>query len=467
MTGAVGSSVTLFYGPERGRCRAVLEGTGIPTVSTDPESLSVQTTGDDVECIVAVHDPPLFDAVPLLERAHAVAPSVPVVVTDDDPGLVTDMIGRWHTGPDAPVDEDVGRARTTRSTATAGTGTGSVDPERFVREQAERLDALLDSAPLVVFAIDVDGDVTYAEGRGLTRLGVESGTDVAESVFDRYAEEPSTAAAVEQALEGERIRARVSVDGTTFETWYVPSFDPEGVPDGVVGVATDVTDSQEAKADLERQNERLEAFASLLSHDLRNPLAAATAGVEELERAGIEGHDLDLIRASHDRMDRLIGDVLTLARDGADADAARPTGFGRLVRRSWRLAVTDAAPLDLHIDDRLLIDADPDRLARLLENLFRNASEHGGGPGHDLVVSVGPLEDGAGFYVEDDGPGIPAEERDAVFDPGTSGPTHGTGLGLAIVRTIAEAHGWSVDLATAAGGGARFEFDGARLYRTG
>ena len=73
-----------------------------------------------------------------------------------------------------------------------------------------------------------------------------------------------------------------------------------------------------------------------------------------------------------------------------------------------------------------------------------------------MCVRVGPLDDG--FYVEDDGPGIPPEERDSVFDRGytTDG---GTGLGLAVVRRVFEAHEWSVEVGEADCGGARFEVD--------
>jgi signal transduction histidine kinase len=74
-----------------------------------------------------------------------------------------------------------------------------------------------------------------------------------------------------------------------------------------------------------------------------------------------------------------------------------------------------------------------------------------------VTVTVGPLDDGSGFYVADDGPGVPEAERERVFEFGHSG-SDGTGFGLAIVRGIAEAHGWRVSLTESESGGARFEF---------
>lgn len=98
------------------------------------------------------------------------------------------------------------------------------------------------------------------------------------------------------------------------------------------------------------------------------------------------------------------------------------------------------------------VEADRERLQRLLENVFTNAIEHGG---ESVTVSVGPLE--GGFYIEDDGPGIPESERRAVFDVGYSATDEGTGFGLSIVSRIAESHGWTVRATSGSTGGARFE----------
>jgi len=111
------------------------------------------------------------------------------------------------------------------------------------------------------------------------------------------------------------------------------------------------------------------------------------------------------------------------------------------------------------VDAGLTLEADPDRLQRLFENLFRNAIEHGRPA---VSVEVGAVDDGTagnpvGFYVADDGPGIPDEDREAVFESRFTSSDGGTGLGLAIVRAIAEAHGWTVSISDSTSGGARFE----------
>jgi signal transduction histidine kinase len=91
----------------------------------------------------------------------------------------------------------------------------------------------------------------------------------------------------------------------------------------------------------------------------------------------------------------------------------------------------------------------------VFENLFRNAVEHAG---DDVTITVGTLD--GGFYVDDDGPGIPEDERDRVFEAGYSTGEAGTGFGLSIVRDVVEAHGWDIRVVEGADGGARFEITG-------
>jgi signal transduction histidine kinase len=107
-----------------------------------------------------------------------------------------------------------------------------------------------------------------------------------------------------------------------------------------------------------------------------------------------------------------------------------------------------------------MVEADRERLQQLVENLVRNAVEHGG---EGVTITVGRVE--GGFYFEDDGPGIPAGERSAVFDPGYTTKSDGTGLGLHIIEQAATAHGWTVRATAGDGGGARFEITGVTVGR--
>ncbi len=207
---------------------------------------------------------------------------------------------------------------------------------------------------------------------------------------------------------------------------------------------------------LERQNERLDSFASLVTHDLRNPLNVAKGRLELAKEEGEEENTpshLAAVGRALDRMDAIIDDVLTLTWGDQDlgAEDLEHCDLARLVRESWEHV--DGSDATLQIENgRVVISADPGRLQRLLENLFRNAVEHGG---EGVTIWVGQLEDG--FFLEDDGPGIPEEKREQVLEAGYSSEEEGTGLGLSIVETVAEAHGWTLSVTEGRAGGARFE----------
>ena len=128
-----------------------------------------------------------------------------------------------------------------------------------------------------------------------------------------------------------------------------------------------------------------------------------------------------------------------------------------MCRTSWQQGSTGDATLVTETDRRVL--ADDSRLQELFENLFRNAVAHGS----DVTVTVGDLD--GGFSVADDGPGIPPEDRERVFDHGYSTRGRGTGFGLSIVQEIADAHGWEVAVTESDDGGARFEVTGVDVVQ--
>lgn len=220
----------------------------------------------------------------------------------------------------------------------------------------------------------------------------------------------------------------------------------------LVSHAASAIERIERESALERQNERLEEFASIVSHDLRNPLNVA-AGRLELARETRDDDNLEDVARAHARMEALIDDLLALAREGRSVLETEPVAVAAAVADCWCHVETGEATLE--VETERSIEADPSRFQRLLENLVRNAVEHAG---PDVTVRVGDLTDG--IYLEDDGPGIPAEKREAVFETGYTERRDGTGFGLEIVERICDAHGWEVAVTDGTDGGARFELTG-------
>jgi signal transduction histidine kinase len=190
---------------------------------------------------------------------------------------------------------------------------------------------------------------------------------------------------------------------------------------------------------------------SLVVHELRNPLCIAM-GHLELVQADCDDEHLQTVAQALDRMESLVDDFETIIDSGAIIKERHPISLRNLVTDSWNNITAEEASLE--IETTTTIQADPDRLQEVLENLLRNAVEHGGA---DVSITIGDLADRSGFYVADDGPGIPSADYETVFEWGYTTHASGSGFGLWIVETFVAAHGWSITVTESATGGTRFE----------
>jgi signal transduction histidine kinase len=310
-----------------------------------------------------------------------------------------------------------------------------------------------------------EADATEGTGDGgaspedLREAAVDDGTDDAveaesdASLDDAAAEPPDdrTETVVVERADGEQRYVETNVKPMILDDRR-----------NVAVVMRDVTERRRRKRELERKNERLEEFASIVSHDLRNPIQVLDGRLSHLEEADADGDpfagdesladQVEPMRRSVDRMSDLVEDMLTLARQGTAVDDIEVVDLAAVAEEAW--TTTDAPAATLAVDTDRSLAADPSRLRQLFENCFRNAVDHGP---DDVTVRVGDLADRAGFFVADDGPGIPESERDAVFELGHTTSDDGTGLGLGIVSEVVDAHGWSISATESENGGARFE----------
>jgi len=319
---------------------------------------------------------------------------------------------------------------------------------------------------------------TYAPGNSLSWEAFESG----EAVFYRDVDEQSDAYDPDTPVQSELIlplgdQGVLNVGSTRRRDIRDLDRSLANLLAANAEAALDRAAREEARArserELERQNERLEEFVSVVAHDLQNPLNVAE-GRLEVAADECDSEFLDGVAAAHDRMERLIEDLLAFAREGETVEDTRPLFLPAMVEDARESA--DTAGVEIVVETDATVRAEPERLRRLLENLFRNAAEHGvpgqpspnqpsntaGGdeqaPDRHVTITVGDLE--GGFFVADDGVGVPPEKCDRVFESGYTTSRDGTGFGLSIVKQIADAHDWEVDLVESAAGGARFEFTG-------
>ncbi|GGM67719.1 PAS domain S-box-containing protein [Halarchaeum rubridurum] len=230
-----------------------------------------------------------------------------------------------------------------------------------------------------------------------------------------------------------------------------PIRDDDGDVVSIVGLSRDVTDRKVYQHELVEKVDQLEEFAGTVAHDLRNPLNVADGNV----RLVADEHDHERLWTALDalgRMDALVEDLLERAREGERVGERQCAEFAELITGSYENVHAPGSSLD--VTGSIALDCDVTRVMEAFENLIRNAVEHGSS---DVTITAGVLADDRGVYVEDDGPGIPASERERVFEKGYTTAKTGSGFGLAIVERIVDGHGWSLDVREGTDGGARFE----------
>ncbi len=290
-----------------------------------------------------------------------------------------------------------------------------------------------------------DPDTTDLTGRRLSSLLAPAGRQrLAEMLADTEVgdRESIREPYVGQHVDGETVNIQLLARGIELE----------GSP-AVIGTVIDEQDQSTATPQLQAERNRLAEFASVLAHDLRNPLTVAQGRAELLATEIDMPEHLEPLTESLDRMDAIIDDLLTLAKHGDTLGETEQVALETIATACWETVAT--ADATLSIEDAQSLHADSSRLKQLFENLYRNAIEHGG---DDVTITVGTLPDG--FYIADNGPGIATADRDQIFSPGYTTAEDGTGFGLSIADQVVRAHGWTITCVESATGGARFEITG-------
>ncbi len=316
-----------------------------------------------------------------------------------------------------------------------------------------------------VITVDGDGALAYANDAALELLGLNQ-ADALERPLRELLAERSTEL-VEVIFETQRRRVKsLRADGVVHRSDR--SF-PIGVTttaldlenDGsasVTAIFTDISD-QKRMEELRLRAERLEAVAELsasLAHEIKNPLASIRSSVEQLAASDHASDDEKLLAAlvvrESDRLSGLLSEFLDFSR--VRVTDCRPLDLAAVVTRAVELVRThpdsgERAEIDI-VADPVSIEGDEDLIHRLVVNLVLNAIQ---ASGEDVRVQVcvrtassselpqGLQLDGAAVLeVIDDGPGIPAELQERVFEPFVTGRVGGSGLGLAIVQRAVQAH---------------------------
>lgn len=342
---------------------------------------------------------------------------------------------------------------------------------------------LLDQMDDGVVACDENWTIVTANAGAATLLGSTPAAMVGSPVET----------ALEPIFEDDRDPIVILTDD---ETWTVTVTDrivevsvteltQTGHPIGQLIRLSDITERHTRAQQLQRQNTSLDEFAAVVSHDIATPLSVISSRARLIQSTGDPDHVEDVVESA-DRIRQLMDELLELARQGRAVDGTEPVDLETEVRTAWEGLDTGGSTLDVHSSTR--VRASRNRCRQLFENLLKNAVIHGAPPrsvavdgaeisgrqtaqGPDsgsctgVTIRVGMLP--GGFYLEDDGVGIPEADRTKVLEQGVTSTPDGTGLGLAIVSRIVDAHGWSIEVTEGVEGGARFEVTGVEIVPDG
>jgi len=445
---------------ERSRMTFALEATDAAVWTLDPETGEMETQPRTCPPF----DAPIDSLEAFLEEIHPadrspVRETVDAAVRGDESYSIQ---FRFPDGEGVRWCELTGR--TIRDDGDAAFQTGIVRDVTTLKERKRRFESLTSTLPGMAYRCrnepgwpmeDVRGDVATFSGYTAAALEtgeVEWGNDVVHPDDRDWVWE-----AVQDSLApGDSFELTyriVTADGETRWVWERGRgiYSPDDELEAIEGFITDITERKGRERRLQRQSDRFDRLAGVIAHDLQSPISTVRGRLELAKETGDEEH-LDAAMRAVDRLDQLRADVAGMLDSGAVVEGAEPVDLAAAAADAWE-GVDRSVDARLDVVGETTVEGDPDAVRRLLQNLLSNAVEHSD---DTTAVRVGPC--GEGFYVEDDGPGIAAADRETVFAPGFSTKRDGTGMGMASVEQIVDGHGWTIDVTDAETlDGARFE----------
>lgn len=355
------------------------------------------------------------------------------------------------------------------------------------RERAQR--ALLDSEERYRRIYDYTGEAIYTYDTSLKLIGVNRkaceligydeeellGTNIMELNILHPDDFERTYRDIQRLFGGEVVRDElrfIKRDGTVVlgDVTGAPLYGRNGEIIAFTNVARDITESKRAEEELKRTNRELDAYAYVVSHDLRGPLSAiisAAGMLEELAARVSEGEGGSQLRrlarviaGSADNAEELILNLLSLAKAGQAPRETARLEVSEVVRKvvGDRAQAIQEGGVEMRVDEEMgELHADPTHIYQLFGNLIDNAIEYNDNPEPVVSVSYLGTEEGVHRYVvSDNGPGIPEEDLERIFEPLFRGKGGGTGIGLATVKKIVDIYGGGIRAYNQ--GGACFEF---------
>lgn len=418
----------------------------------------------EIDCVVSDYDMPQTDGLEFLEVVQESHPETPFIL----------FTGK---GSEEIASEAISRGVTDYLQKAGGTEQyevlanrirNSVDRHRTERElqrNREFLTRVLNLNPSAIMVVNEAGEIVRANKRAEEVLGFSESTittrafngpewDIVDEDGNSIPDDELPFARVQETGEpvfnAEHGVRRPDGDVVWLSVTAAPLWDECDEVEHVIALVSDTTSQKQHTKTLNATISKLEGFGSVLSHDLKNILQIAHGRLELARDTGEREH-LDAVDQSIGRATTMVDELTTAMQAGSLVEEVSIVDSETVFNQAWRSQAT--ADGTKEVEEGIRVRANEMALQRIFENLVRNTFEHGE---DTATVRVGSLEHG--FYVEDDGPGIPEDEREKVFEPGYTTKESGTGTGLVGIHQIALAHGWETEIREGSDSGARFEF---------
>jgi signal transduction histidine kinase len=372
---------------------------------------------------------------------------------------------------------EVTTERANRSASDSGSQESKGSAQIVLEQLGPNLEAILNNASALVLTVDKDGIVTDVAGRGIEGLKLVPERLIGRDFIAYSRKIAGLEDSLKRALNGHSGRIEIEVFGTILDAWMEPNHSPNGKAGSATVVVSDITDrvtaarSESALHELREEKDRASKFIVSLSHEMKSPLTTVVALADLLgmnDRGNLHPDQIErinVVQQNADRLTLLVNDFLNISKMEAGTFESKPTKFQ--ISELAQDLETSFEPIATGQDHKISVTApdehqfataDRELLRQAIMNLLTNASKYSP-PNTNVSLDIWVDESDLRITVTDEGPGIPQDQRDTVFEPYSqldNPDVPGTGMGLAIVRQIIELHHGKVWVEDGVGGGTSF-----------
>ena len=434
------------------------------TTENTPEEALARIREEEIDCIVCDYDMPEMTGLEFLEAVRDQSPDIPFILYTGKGSeeIASEAISRGVTDY---LQKSTSQDQYTVLANRIQNAVSQYRAEQRIEWRSKWYQRILEHSSDYVMIVNEMGKVRYVSPAIERVMGYEPREIIGDDSFANI--HPDDLEFAAEALSGiitdpekeVTVEFRAEAKDGSYRWLEVRgrNFLDEPVIEGVIVNVRDITERKKREQQLEEHKDRLQELTNFLSHDVKNLLNIITARIGFLKDEDSTDSNIRSVTEAANRIEEIIDKVQELSKSNQDIAEAKPVAFSVALEQCWRNIEDSGMSAEVIVGDDIVLLADEERLRTLLENVLRNAVDHGG---PEVTIQAGRLAEDDGFYIEDDGPGMSCDEQEKIFTPGFSTADDGTGLGLVIVKRISEAHGWDITVTESEMGGTRFEFRG-------